>query len=67
MPKPVHLSTDLADFSHSCAQQDQVVTCTRTFSLKKMMLEDMGQYRNAKQFFEEIAQHDQEVIIVETE
>jgi Domain of Unknown Function with PDB structure (DUF3857)/Transglutaminase-like superfamily len=67
LPKPVQLSTDLADFSHSCTQQEKVVTCTRAFSLKKMSIEDMAQYRSAKQFFEEIARHDQEVIILETE
>jgi hypothetical protein len=67
LPEPVKISTDLADYSRSCTQQEQTVSCNRSFSLKKMALDDMAQYENAKQFFEEIAQHDQEVIVLETE
>ena len=64
LPKEVNLDNSLGSFSHSCVQSGDMVTCTRTFVLKKMQLADMNEYLGAKNFFDEIAKHDQEVIIL---
>jgi hypothetical protein len=64
LPKEVNLDNSLGSFSHSCVQSGNTITCTRTFALKKMQLTDMNEYLSAKGFFDEIAKHDQEVIIL---
>jgi len=64
LPADVDMQHSLGSFSHSCVQSGNTVTCTRTFVLKKMQLADMNEYLSAKSFFDEIAKHDQEVIIL---
>jgi hypothetical protein len=64
MPKEVKIENDLGGFSRSCAQSDATVTCTRTFYLKKTLLLKNTEYASAKQFFDEIAKDDQEVIVL---
>jgi len=64
LPKEVSIDNSLGSFSHSCVQSEKTVTCTRTFVLKKMQLADMNEYLSAKGFFDEIAKHDQEVIVL---
>ena len=43
------------------------MTCTRSRSLKKLAVQDTKEYLQAKQFFEEMARHDQEVIVLRGE
>jgi hypothetical protein len=64
LPKDVKVDNDLGGFSHSCVQNGTAVTCTRTFYLKKMLLQTTGEYLNAKKFFDEIAKNDQEVMVL---
>jgi transglutaminase-like putative cysteine protease len=64
LPGEVNLRGDLADFSHSCTQNQDVVTCTRTYIVKKTNMTDPNSYRSIKAFFDEVAQHDQEVIVL---
>jgi hypothetical protein len=64
LPTEVRLADELGDFSHSCAQQADVVTCTRNLSLKKLLLQGMDEYRAAKKFFEDIARYDQDVMVL---
>jgi hypothetical protein len=64
LPKDVKVDNDLGGFSHSCAQNGTTVTCTRTYYLKKMLLQTNLEYLNAKKFFDEIAKNDQEVIVL---
>jgi hypothetical protein len=64
LPKDVKLENDLGGFSHSCAQSGNTVTCTRTYYLKKMLLQTNVEYLNAKKFFDDIAKQDQEVIVL---
>ena len=40
------------------------VTCTRTYYLKKTLLQTNVEYANARKFFDEIAKNDQEVIVL---
>ena len=54
----------MADFSHSCTQSGDTVTCTRTFVLKKTLMNDPHGYPATKKFFDEVAQHDQEVVLL---
>jgi hypothetical protein len=65
LPKDVKIENDLGDFSHSCAQTGDTVTCTRTYSLKKTLLKTNIEYINAKKFFDEIAKQDQEVMVLQ--
>ena len=62
--KKKKIENDLGGFSHSCAQNGSVVTCTRTYYLKKTLLRARAEYLNARKFFDEIAKDDQEVIIL---
>jgi hypothetical protein len=64
LPKDVKLENDIGGFSHSCAQSSNTVTCTRTYYLKKMLLQTNVEYLNAKKFFDDIAKQDQEVIVL---
>jgi len=64
LPEAVSLQSDLADFSHSCTQNESTVTCTRTFILKKNTISDPNGYPAIKKFFDEVAQHDQDVILL---
>lgn len=64
LPKEVHLSSDLAEFSHSCAQESETVTCNRKFTLKKLVLQTAEEYHDAKALFEQIARADQEVMVL---
>jgi Transglutaminase-like superfamily/Domain of Unknown Function with PDB structure (DUF3857) len=64
LPKDVKVDNDLGGFSHSCAQNGNTVTCTRTFYLKKMLLQTTPEYLNAKKFFDEIAKNDQDVMVL---
>ncbi len=64
LPKDVKVDNDLGGFSHSCVQNATTVTCTRTYYLKKMLLQTMAEYLSAKKFFDEIAKNDQEVIVL---
>jgi hypothetical protein len=64
LPKDVKIENDLGGFSHSCTQSNNTVTCTRTYYLKKMILQTNVEYLNARKFFDEIAKNDQEVIVL---
>jgi Transglutaminase-like superfamily/Domain of Unknown Function with PDB structure (DUF3857) len=64
LPKDVKIDNDLGGFSHSCAQNGATVTCTRTYYLKKLLLQTNVEYLNAKKFFDDIAKQDQEVIVL---
>jgi hypothetical protein len=64
LPKEVTVDNDLGGFAHSCSQSSNVVTCTRTYYLKKMRLNTNVEYLNAKKFFDDIAKQDQEVIVL---
>ena len=64
LPKEVKIENDLGGFSHSCAQDSSTVTCTRTYYLKKTLLQTNVEYANARKFFDEIAKNDQEVIVL---
>ena len=64
LPKEVKIDNDLGGFSHSCAQNGSTVTCTRMYYLKKMFLQTTAEYMNARKFFDEIAKHDQEVVVL---
>ena len=64
LPKDVKEDNDLGGFSHSCAQSGTTVTCTRTYYLKKTVLQTTAEYLNAKKFFDEMAKNDQEVMVL---
>jgi hypothetical protein len=64
LPKEVKIENDLGGFSHSCAQDNSTVTCTRTYYLKKTLLQTNVEYANARKFFDDIAKNDQEVIVL---
>ena len=64
LPSDVNLQGDMADFSHSCTQSSDTVTCTRIFILKKTLMNDPHGYPATKKFFDEVAQHDQEVVLL---
>jgi hypothetical protein len=64
LPKEVKIENDLGGFSHSCLQNGNTVTCTRTFYLKKMTLMSTVEYMNARKFFDEVAKNDQEVMLL---
>lgn len=64
LPKEVKIENDLGGFSHSCTQDNAVVTCTRMYFLKKTLLQTTAEYVNARKFFDEIAKNDQEVIVL---
>jgi len=64
LPKEVKIENDVGGFARSCTQSDATVSCTRTFYLKKMLLTTNLEYLSAKQFFDEIAKDDQEVIVL---
>ena len=65
LPKEVKIDNDFGGFSRSCTQNEVTVTCTRTFYLKKTLLLKNTEYASAKQFFDEIAKDDQEVIVLQ--
>ena len=67
LPKEVKIENDLGSFSHSCAQNGGAVTCTRSYSLKKMALQTNVEYLNAKKFFDDIAKQNQEVIVLRSQ
>ncbi len=64
LPKEVKIENDLGGFSHSCSQNGNAVTCTRTYYLKKMLLQTTTEYLDAKKFFDDIAKQDQETIVL---
>jgi len=64
LPQEVKLDNDLGSYSHSCRQEGSTVTCLRTFELKKMTMSTTAEYLNGKQFFEEMARHDRDVIVL---
>ena len=64
LPKDMKIDNDIGSFSHSCTQAQNTVTCTRTYSLKKTLLQTNVEYLNAKKFFDDIAKQDQEVIVL---
>jgi hypothetical protein len=64
LPKDVSIENDLGSFSHSCKQSGSSVTCTRTFVLKKMAIQDTKEYMSARKFFDDIAKEDKEVIVL---
>jgi hypothetical protein len=64
LPSEVNMHGDLADYSHSCTQSGDTVTCTRTYVLKKTEMTDPRGYPSTKAFYDEVAQHDQEVILL---
>jgi hypothetical protein len=64
LPATVNIENDLGSFSHSCTQSANTVTCTRTFALKKMLLQTTTEYLGARKFFDEIAKNDQEVMVL---
>ena len=67
LPPEVSVQGDLADYSHSCTESADTVTCTRSFTLKKTAMTDPKGYPATKKFFDEVAQHDQEVILLRKE
>ncbi len=64
LPKEVKIDNDFGGFARSCTQADATVTCTRTFYLKKLLLQTNVDYVNAKKFFDEIAKDDKEVVVL---
>ncbi len=64
LPAEVNIQGDMADFSHACTQSGDIVSCTRTFTLKKAVQTDPKGYPSVKTFFDEVAKHDQEVILL---
>jgi hypothetical protein len=64
LPKEIKIENDFGGFSRSCTQNGATVSCTRTFYLKKVLLTTNVEYLNAKQFFDEIAKDDQEVMVL---
>ncbi len=64
LPKEEKIENDLGGFSHSCTQSASTVTCTRTYYLKKTLLQTTTEYLSARKFFDDIAKDDQEVIIL---
>jgi hypothetical protein len=64
LPKEEKIENDLGGFSHSCSQNSSTVTCTRTYYLKKTLLQTTTEYLNARKFFDDIAKDDQEVIVL---
>lgn len=64
LPKEVKIDNDLGGFSHACTQSGTTVTCTRTYYLKKTLLQTNLEYLNAKKFFDDIAKQDQEVMVL---
>jgi hypothetical protein len=67
LPEEVSITSDLGEFSRSCEEQDGAVVCNRKFVLQKMELMNTTDYQDAKQFFEQVARHDQEVILLNIE
>src|SRR6266403_1673893 len=59
LPKEVKIENDLGGFSHSCTQSGNTVTCTRSYYLKKTVLQTNVEYLSARKFFDEIAKNDQ--------
>ena len=64
LPKDVSIENDLGSFAHACTQSGSIVTCTRTFVLKKMAIQDTKEYIGARKFFDDIAKEDKEVIVL---
>ena len=64
LPKDVKVESDLGGFSHACVQNSATITCTRTYYLKKMLLNTRAEYLDAKKFFDDIAKQDQEVMVL---
>jgi hypothetical protein len=67
LPKDVSIKSDLGEFSRSCAEKDGDVVCERKFVLSKLDLQNFAEYMQAKQLFEQVAKHDQEVIVLNME
>jgi Domain of Unknown Function with PDB structure (DUF3857)/Transglutaminase-like superfamily len=64
LPKEVKIDNDLGGFSHSCTQSGNTVTCTRSYYLKKTLLQTNVEYMSARKFFDDIAKNDQEVMVL---
>jgi len=64
LPKEAKIENDLGSFAHSCVQNGTIVTCTRSYVLKKTVLTSNVDYLNAKKFFEDIAKQDQDFIVL---
>jgi Domain of Unknown Function with PDB structure (DUF3858) len=62
LPQDVKVDSDLGSFSRACTQQAATVTCVRTLQINKTTLSTTAEYLDAKKFFEEVAQHDRDVI-----
>jgi hypothetical protein len=67
LPRKVEIANDLGSFSRSCEEKEGDVVCQRKFTLTKMDLRNLAEYAQAKSFFEQVAQHDQEVIVLNIE
>lgn len=65
LPKEEKMENDLGGFSHSCSQSGSTVTCTRTYYLKKTLLQTTAEYLGARKFFDDIAKCDQEVVVLQ--
>jgi hypothetical protein len=64
LPAEVNLRSDMADYSHSCAQSAGAVTCTRTFTLKKTLDMDPKRFSDERKFFDEVAQDDEQLLLL---
>jgi hypothetical protein len=64
LPKEVKIDNDFGGFSHSCIQSGNTVTCTRSYYLKKTLLQTNVEYLGARNFFDEIAKNDREVMVL---
>src|SRR5689334_15411110 len=67
LPRNVSIKNDLGEFARSCVEKEGDVVCERKFALGKIDLQSMAEYMQAKQFFEQVAKHDQEVIVLNME
>ena len=64
LPKEIKLDNDFGGYYRACTQSDATLTCTRTFSLKKVLLATNVDYLNARKFFDEISKDDQEMVVL---
>ena len=67
LPAEVAIANELGEFTSSCAEQEGRIICRRKFVLNKMVLQNTAEYMRAKQFFEQVARHDQDVILLNLE
>lgn len=67
LPSLVNLRTPLGQFTRSCEEREGEIVCQRSFVLAQVQLQSLAEYMQAKEFFEQVARHDQEVIVVNLE